>query len=86
MPVFEVNIAIPGQPVQPVIVQDERDLERFSVALVENGFVATQEVRVIWTGVEYEGRHSEYSAVEPVGAISIVAGSVLFIRRLELPA
>lgn len=85
MPVFEVSIAAPGAQIETVTVRDERDLEKLAVSLVDNGFVATEEVRVIRTGVEYEGRTNEYSAVEPVGEIALLANNVLFVRQLELP-
>lgn len=84
MQVFEVSIAIPGQAAETLTIQDERSLDKLSTALVDNGFITTEEVRVVWTGIEYQGRTNEYSAVEPVGEIALYAGSVLFIRRLEL--
>lgn len=85
MPVFEVTVSTSADHRETVTVQDDRDLEKFSMALVDNGFVATQEAKVIRTGIEYQGRTNEYSAVEPVGQIALFVGSVIFVRQLELP-
>jgi len=84
MPVYEVNIAVPGREVQTVTIQDERELERLSLALADDGYIAAEEVRIVWTGVEYEGRKGEYSALEQVGRIAVLANNVLFVRQLEV--
>jgi len=86
MPVFEITLAARDGRAETVTIEDDRDLERIAMALVDNGFIATQEVRVISTGIEYQGRTNEYSAVEPVGQIALFSNSVTAIRQLELPA
>lgn len=86
MPVFEVTVSTAGANVETVTIQDERDLAKLSMALVDNGFVATEEVKVVWTGIEYQGHTDQYTAIEPVGQIALFSASVVLVRQLDLPA
>jgi hypothetical protein len=77
----------PAADTQSIYLEDERDLEALGRALVEDGFIVSQRVRVRqaftgYTDSEGNTHESHFFSADPLGGIMLLAATIAYLTEV----